>query len=217
MYGGEIMTRNKEDYLKAIYELGGNITQVNNKDIANVLRVSAPSVSEMIKKLVDEGYIEYVPYKGIKLTAYGISEAVKILRRHRLWEVFLVEHLGYSWDEVHDEAEKLEHVTSLELEKHLDRYLDYPRNCPHGGPIMENEIGITKYRTLDSVTIGESTTIRRVVDEKELLKYVFNLGLNIGDKIVVIDLAPYNGPITLRNNGRTIIISKDAAKNIFVD
>ncbi|WP_032122973.1 metal-dependent transcriptional regulator [Clostridium amazonitimonense] len=211
------MTRNKEDYLKVIYELGGHLTQVNNKDIANVLGVSAPSVSEMIKKLLEEGYLEYTPYRGIKLTEYGIEEAVKILRRHRLWEVFLVEHLGYSWDEVHDEAEKLEHVTSLELEKRLDKYLNYPKTCPHGGPIMRDEIGVSKHRTLDSISVGESTTIRRVVDEKELLKYIFNLGLSIGAKITVIDLAPYNGPITLKNNGKNIIIGREAAKNIFVD
>lgn len=211
------MTNNKEDYLKAVYNLGGHRKQVNNKEIAKVLGVSAPSVSEMLKKLLDEGYLEYTPYKGIKLTEYGVEEAINVIRRHRLWEVFLVEHLGYSWHEVDEEAEKLEHVTNSKLEERLDRYLHYPKACPHGSPIFQNEIGLSKYRTLDILDVGEETIIRRVFDEKELLQYVFNLGLNIGDKISVVDLAPYNGPITLRVNEKDIIIGKEAANNIFVE
>ncbi|MBU3197457.1 metal-dependent transcriptional regulator [Clostridium algidicarnis] len=211
------MTDNKEDYLKAVYNLGGHIKQVNNKDIAKVLGVSSPSVSEMIKKLLEEGYLEYTPYKGIRLTEYGKKEAISVIRRHRLWEVFLVEHLGYSWHEVNEEAEKLEHVTNLKLEKRLDKYLNYPKACPHGSPIFQNEIGLSKYRTLDTLDVGEETTIRRVFDERQLLQYVDSLGLNIGDEIKVVDLAPYNGPITLRKNEKDIIIGKEAANSIFVD
>ncbi len=211
------MTENKEDYLKVIYELGGATNQVNNKDICMALGVSAPSVSEMIKKLLEEGYIEYTPYKGIKLTQYGTEEAVKIIRRHRLWEVFLVEHLGYSWDEVHDEAERLEHVTSSIFEERLEKYLNYPKICPHGSPIPSNDICFNSYRTLDSLIVGESTVIRRVTDESELLKYVVHLGLYIKDTITVIDLAPYNGPITLRKNEKNIVIGREAAQKIYVD
>ncbi|MBU3210478.1 metal-dependent transcriptional regulator [Clostridium algidicarnis] len=211
------MTDNKEDYLKAVYNLGGHIKQVNNKDIAKVLGVSSPSVSEMIKKLLEEGYLEYTPYKGIRLTEYGKKEAISVIRRHRLWEVLLVEHLGYSWHEVNEEAEKLEHVTNLKLEKRLDKYLNYPKACPHGSPIFQNEIGLSKYRTLDTLDVGEETTIRRVFDERQLLQYVDSLGLNIGDEIKVVDLAPYNGPITLRKNEKDIIIGKEAANSIFVD
>ncbi|MBU3204819.1 metal-dependent transcriptional regulator [Clostridium algidicarnis] len=211
------MTDNKEDYLKAVYNLGGHRKQVNNKDIAKVLGVSSPSVSEMIKKLLDEGYLEYTPYKGIRLTEYGKNEAISVIRRHRLWEVFLVEHLGYSWHEVNEEAEKLEHVTNLKLEERLDKYLNYPKACPHGSPIFQNEIGLSKYRNLDTLDVGEETTIRRVFDERQLLQYVDSLDLNIGDEIKVVDLAPYNGPITLRKNEKDIIIGKEAANNIFVD
>lgn len=211
------MTKNKEDYLKVIYELGGSSNQVNNKDICTALGVSAPSVSEMIKKLLEEGYVEYTPYKGIKLTQYGTEEAVKIIRRHRLWEVFLVEHLGYNWDEVHEDAERLEHVTSSRFEERLEKYLNFPKTCPHGSPISSNDICFNSYRALDSLAVGESTIVRRVIDESELLKYVGHLGLNIGDNITIVDLAPYNGPITLKKKEKNIIIGKEAAKKIYVD
>lgn len=211
------MTENKEDYLKVIYELGGNYKQVNNKDICLALGVSAPSVSEMLKKLLEEGYIEYTPYKGIKLTKYAASEAIKIIRRHRLWEVFLLEHLGYTWDEVHEEAERLEHVTNSILEERLDKYLNHPQTCPHGSPIPSKDIGSKTYKKLGSLSVGESTVIRRILDESELLKYVVHLGLNIGDTIKIVDLAPYNGPITLENHDKNIIIGREAANKIYVD
>ncbi|WP_353095320.1 metal-dependent transcriptional regulator [Tissierella praeacuta] len=133
------MNVSKEDYLKVIYELGGENNLVSNKDIANRLNISAPSVSEMIKKLLQDGYVEYTLYQGIKLTKYGTKEAKKIRNRHLLWEVFLVEKLGYNLDEIHEEAEKLEHVTSDILEEKLDRYLNYPKECPHGSKIIREE------------------------------------------------------------------------------
>lgn len=133
------MTDNKEDYLKAIYELGGEEKEVSNKQIANSLEISPSSVSEMIKKLLEEGYVEYELYKGIKLTNYGASEAKKVKRRHLLWEVFLFEKLGYSIDDIHEEAEILEHITSEKLEKALDKYLKYPKVCPHNTNIEREE------------------------------------------------------------------------------
>ncbi|WP_040212829.1 metal-dependent transcriptional regulator [Clostridium polynesiense] len=213
------MTRNKQDYLKIIYELGGNINPVNNKDIASALGVSPPSVSEMIKKLLEEGYLEYTPYKGIKLTDYGIKEASKIVRKHRLWEVFLINHLGYSWDEVHDEAEKLEHVTSSQLEKRLQEYLNFPKACPHGSliPYSEEDVDSTPYRSLDTLKEGEKAVIKRVTDKKPLLKYLMHLGLAIGDEISIINLAPYNGPITLIKQDKKIIIGKEASELIYVE
>ncbi|SDZ33519.1 iron (metal) dependent repressor, DtxR family [Proteiniborus ethanoligenes] len=211
------MTGSKEDYLKVIYELGGHSKKISNKKIVEALNISPPSVSEMVKKLLDEGYIEYEAYHGVKLTELGIREAIKIKRRHLLWEVFLSEYLGYSWDEVHDEAEKLEHVTSEELEKHLEIFLNYPKFCPHGTPILKNNTSSTNYRTLDLLSIGEKTQIHRLLDEKELLQYVSELGLGIGDCITVIHVAPYNGPITLRKGKTNIIIGLEAAKKIYVD
>lgn len=133
------MTENKEDYLKIIYELGGENEEVSNKDISEALNISPSSVSEMIKKLLNDGFVENKPYKGIKLSKSGIKRAKMVKRRHHLWEVFLVENLGYDIDEVHNEAEVLEHVTSEKLEKLLDKYLDYPKVCPHNTNIERDE------------------------------------------------------------------------------
>ncbi|NMA82865.1 MAG: metal-dependent transcriptional regulator [Epulopiscium sp.] len=213
------MTRNKQDYLKIIYELGGTTQPVSNKDIALALGISAPSVTEMIKKLLKEGYLKATPYKGTHLTEKGIQEAAQIVKRHRLWEVFLVEHLGFNWEDVHEEAEKLEHVTSLELEKRLEEYLHHPKCCPHGSVISyENEnVQPMEYKTLDLILEGEEVIIKRVRDQKELLQYVSDMGLGIGDKIKIINLAPYNGPITIKKQDITIMIGKEAAKFIYVE
>lgn len=133
------MTGNKEDYLKIIYELGGEKNKVSNKKISKALNIAPSSVSEMIKKLLDDGFIEYQAYKGIKLNERGVIEAKRVKKVHHLWEVFLVEKLGYNIDEVHQEAEVLEHVTSEKLEKLLDKYLNYPKICPHQTKIERNE------------------------------------------------------------------------------
>lgn len=211
------MTGNKEDYLKAIYELGGRSKRISNKDIAEKLNVSAPSVSEMVKKLLKEGYVEYTVYQGVSLTEYGVEEAMKIRRRHLLWEVFLVEKLGYSWDEVNEEAERLEHVTSLKLEKSLDKYLGYPKFCPHGTPILKDRDCNLNYRILELLSIGDKATIQRISDIKELLQYVSHMGLNIGDRIEVIDIKPTVGTIVVRKDGTDISLKREFAKKIYVE
>ena len=211
------MTGNKEDYIKAIYELGGQSNQVSNKSIAEALNVSAPSVSEIIKKLLQEGYVEYTLYQGVKLTELGIKEAMRVRRKHLLWEVFLVEKLGYNWGDVDEEAERLEHATSEELERKLDEYLNYPTICPHGTPIIKDETVKITYKTLDTISIGEHIRVRRLTDIKELLKYMDSLDLKIGDELKVVEKALYNGPITLEKNGQQIIIGLEAAKKIYVE
>lgn len=207
------MSVSKEDYLKAIYQLGGNNTKVNNKDIASFLNVSAPSVSEMIKKLLGDGYIEYILYQGVKLTEYGTTEAIKVRRRHLLWEVFLVEKLGYTWDKVDEEAEKLEHLTSLELENRMDKFLNYPKTCPHGTPIIRDENNITTFRTLDSIPLGEEVAILRITDNEKLLKYMDSLGIYIGDKVKVISKS--KDLFYLEKEGIKIAIELQEAKKIF--
>ena len=208
------MTGNREDYLKAIYELGGEKNRIGTKNIASALKISAPSVSEMIKNLVQEGYIEYELYKGVKLTEKGLDEALRIKKRHLLWEVFLVEKLGYEWEDVHEEAEILEHITSPKLEEKLDKYLNYPKACPHGTPLEDNSY-IFNAISLDSIEVGERTFIKRLEDEREVLRFSKDIGLNIGDMIKIIE-NDLNGNIKIEKNGEYIEINRELTKKIYV-
>ncbi|SIO04281.1 iron (metal) dependent repressor, DtxR family [Carnobacterium alterfunditum] len=213
------MTPNKEDYLKMIYELGGTTKKVTNKQLVSGLKVSAASVSEMITKLLKEGFVKHIPYHGIHLTEEGLQKASTLVRKHRLWEVFLVNHLGYAWNEVHQEAEVLEHVTSIELARHLDKYLDFPTVCPHGGMIpTEKEIVYEKILpTLADKQVYDVVKIKRVTDEKELLDYLASLEVDIGDVFKIIDIGAYEGPITLETEGKQLVVSYKAAENIFIE
>ncbi|HGV8406581.1 TPA: metal-dependent transcriptional regulator [Enterococcus faecium] len=213
------MTPNREDYLKIILELGGDTTKVNNKQIVSSLDVSAASVSEMISKLVKEELVEHSPYQGVQLTASGLQKASSLIRKHRLWEVFLVEHLDYSWNEVHDDAEVLEHVTSEHLADHLENYLNHPEHCPHGGSIPKKEEVVHEERrqTLESYPVGTKVRIARVLDEKELLDYLVTIDLKINEEYEIVDIAAYEGPITIQNDKKKIPVSFKAASTIFVD
>ncbi|EMF0168322.1 metal-dependent transcriptional regulator [Enterococcus hirae] len=213
------MTPNREDYLKIILELGGDTTKVNNKQIVSSLAVSPASVSEMISKLVKEQLVEHSPYQGVQLTETGLQKASSLIRKHRLWEVFLVEHLDYSWNEVHDDAEVLEHVTSEQLADHLEDYLNHPMHCPHGGIIPKKEQVVHEERrqTLESYPVGSKVRIARVLDEKELLDYLVTIDLNIDEEYEIVDVATYEGPITIQNQQKKIPVSFKAASTIFVD
>jgi DtxR family Mn-dependent transcriptional regulator len=213
------MTPNREDYLKLILELGGDQKKINNKQIVSGLDVSAASVSEMISKLLKEGLVEQSPYQGVQLTETGLASASALIRKHRLWEVFLVEHLHYSWNEVHDDAEVLEHVTSETLASRLEAYLDHPRYCPHGGMIPEQGelIHEGEKNTMSSYPVGTKIRIARVLDERELLDYLVSIQLNIHEEYEIIDAAAYEGPITIKNDTKEIAVSYKAASTIFVD
>ena len=213
------MTPNREDYLKIILELGGDTTKVNNKQSVSSLAVSPASVSEMISKLVKEQLVEHSPYQGVQLTETGLQKASSLIRKHRLWEVFLVEHLDYSWNEVHDDAEVLEHVTSEQLADHLEDYLNHPMHCPHGGIIPKKEQVVHEERrqTLESYPVGSKVRIARVLDEKELLDYLVTIDLNIDEEYEIVDVAAYEGPITIQNQQKKIPVSFKAASTIFVD
>ncbi|MFC4771119.1 metal-dependent transcriptional regulator [Enterococcus hermanniensis] len=213
------MTPNREDYLKLILELGGDQKKVSNKKIVAGLSISGASVSEMINKLVKEGLVEHSPYQGVQLTAAGLEKASTLVRKHRLWEVFLVDHLGYSWNEVHDEAEVLEHVTSSQMEQRLDAYLSHPTFCPHGGMIPQQGQTVHEKGRETLVNYPEGSTIRiaRVLDEKELLDYLMDLTIDIHDVYTIKAIAAYEGPITLQNDQKEVSISYKAASTIFVD
>lgn len=213
------MTPNKEDYLKLIFELGGYEKKINNKSIVAGLNVSAASVSEMISKLEKEGFVIHSPYQGVQLTDLGLQHASNLVRKHRLWEVFLVEHLGYSWNEVHVEAEVLEHVTSDGLANRLETYLEFPEACPHGGIIPGDKqmIQEKKTKSLSECQANDEIIIERVLDEIELLDYLVSIDLKIKTQVTITKVGAYEGPLTLVDQqGTKYHVSFKAAHNIFV-
>ena len=212
------MTPNKEDYLKAIYKLGGTEGLVNNKKIAALLQIAPASVTEMLGKLKREGLIHYEAYKGSRLTDAGKHAAISLVRGHRLWEVLLMRHLGYSWREAHEDAELLEHVTPPRLVARLDRFLNYPAYCPHGSaiPQSDGEIDATPLRPLCVLAAGESAYIRRVTEERDLLDYLQEIGMAIGAAVQIVEIGAYEGPLTLDLEGKRIQISYKAACQIYV-
>lgn len=213
------MTPNKEDYLKALYQLSGMEQLVSNKDIAKALQIAPASVTEMLGKLSREGLIHYEAYKGSRLTAEGMRIAISLVRGHRLWEVFLMQHLGYSWSEAHEDAELLEHITPARLTERLDQFLNYPAYCPHGSaiPQPDGQVNLAALRPLYLLPVGETSHIRRVSEEKELLDYLQQAGIAIGGAVKIVAAGAYEGPLTLDLEGKRVQISYKAACQIYVD
>ncbi|WP_127849537.1 metal-dependent transcriptional regulator [Lacticaseibacillus hulanensis] len=212
------MTPNKEDYLKIILELGGDTQKVSNKQIVASLNVSAASVSEMITKLVKQNFVTHTPYQGIQLTKKGITSAAKLVRNHRLWEVFLMKQLLYPYDALHKEAEALEHATTDDMANRLEYLLKQPKFCPHGGVIPDAKGHYVQQSriTLASLGIGDKATVERVIDETSLLDYLNMLDVKIGDSLFVIASTPKQ--LTLRNSRtkQVITMQTDNAANVFV-
>jgi DtxR family Mn-dependent transcriptional regulator len=213
------MTPNKEDYLKEIYRLSGAERLVGNKQSAAALKIAPASVTEMLGKLSRDGLIQYEAYKGSSLTQKGLQAALSLVRGHRLWEVFLMRHLGYSWSEAHEDAELLEHITPPRLILRLDKFLNYPAYCPHGNeiPNTDGQIDSSPLQTLEQLSEGETSRIRKVTEETELLDYLQGLGIEIGSAVTVVSVGAYEGPLTLDLNGKRIQISYKAARQIYVD
>lgn len=214
------MTPNKEDYIKAIFELGGETSVVSNKKLVQALSVSAASVTEMNARLLKEDLITYTPYQGVKLTENGLRVAHKLIRKHRLWEVFLSEKLGYDWNEVHADADLLEHVSSDFLIDRLDIFLGEPRFDPHGG-VIPNKDGTTQemdHLPLVEADPGVHFTIKEVDDQEDFLKYLLSKNVKLGDEYILKDIEPYEGPLTIANtSGEETIISHKAAFKILIE
>lgn len=214
------MNRGEEDYIKAIYELAEGFEEgvtVSNSALMTYLNHTAQTVNEMIKKLVKLGMVEYLPYKGSLLTASGLSEAQRMIRVHRLWETFLVNTLGYGWEEVHEEAERLEHVTSKLLEERLFSFLGKPEVCPHGNFIptdMRSEE--FQLKRLTEASVGESYKLARVKDQKDLLTYLSGHGLKVGSEFKMRHLDAIGELITIELDSKPIIISFKIARQIFI-
>ena len=179
------MTPMKEDYLKIIFELGGSHKKVSNKDISLGLGIAAGSVTEMVSKLSDEGLVVHEPYAGISLTEKGQKYAAELVRKHRLWETFLVDKLHYNFADVHSEAEVLEHQTSDRLATALDNFLQHPQACPHGGviPSASGQFPDVSHRLLADANDGETVQLERFLDNHELLTYLEELKLRPNDTV----------------------------------
>jgi DtxR family transcriptional regulator, Mn-dependent transcriptional regulator len=208
-----------QDYLKEIYKLEAAGRRATTSALAEVLEVSPPSVTAMLKKLATLGLVEHEPYRGATLTEPGERIALEVIRHHRLIEQYLVETLGLSIDAVHAEADRLEHALSEELEAHIDRTLGFPTRDPHGDPIPDAELNVATQdlTPLSTLAAGTKATVERVPDgDRELLRYLSELKLTPGSRLEVRESAPFDGPVTVRIGGADHAISRELAARIDV-
>jgi DtxR family Mn-dependent transcriptional regulator len=209
-----------EDYLKAIFQLSEQGAAVSTSALAERLGVAAGSVTGMLKRLADQGLVEHTRYHGARLTAAGGAHAVRTIRHHRVLELFLVEVLGYSWDRVHDEAERLEHAVSAELIDRMARVLGEPAEDPHGAPIptATGELHEVELPSLLDIDIGTPAVLRRVPDEDAAaLRYFAQLQLVPGAHVCVLERAPFNGPVRLRVGDAECAIGTELAARVRVE
>jgi DtxR family Mn-dependent transcriptional regulator len=212
-------TQTEENYLKTIYKLSDQRnTVVNTNRIAKHLQTKASSVTDMLKKLSEKKLLNYEKYQGVTLTTAGNKVALKIIRKHRLWEVFLVDQLKFKWDEVHDIAEQLEHVVSPELVNRLDKYLDYPKFDPHGDPIPDKK-GVFSNRKEFSLADLKSKDKGIIVGVNDssvaFLQYLEEKKLLLGTTVMMIEKFKYDKSISIKMNGTTeVTISNKVARNI---
>lgn len=214
------MTISEENYIKVIYHLSlVSPKGVNTNAIAGMLDTKASSVTDMLKKLSEKDLVSYQKYQGVTLTEKGFYSAKMIVRKHRLWEVFLVDKLGFSWDEVHEIAEELEHIKSEKLVNKLDEYLGFPSNDPHGDPIP-NEMGVikkTEKQLLSEVELHLSFHCVGVKDSStEFLKYLDKQKIALGSLVKVIDKEDFDDTLTVEIDGKPLTISNKIANNLYV-
>ncbi|MEC4112757.1 metal-dependent transcriptional regulator [Myroides pelagicus] len=215
-----MLTYSEENYLKTIFHLSlGQKKGVSTNAIAAKIETKASSVTDMIKKLNEKQLIKYQKYQGVTLTAEGIMAAKMIVRKHRLWEVFLVEKLGFNWDEVHDVAEELEHIKSEKLINKLDAFLEYPTQDPHGDPIpnAKGEIKLVDKQLLSEIDINTKVVCVGVKDSSsEFLQYLDKHKISLGTVIEIVDIEPFDQSYTIGLHQHTITITKKIASNLYV-
>ncbi len=213
-------TLTEENYLKAIYHISQTSkAEVSTNAIAEKINAKASSVTDMLKKLADKNLITYIKYKGVNLTSEGKRTAINIIRKHRLWEVFLVDKLNFSWDEVHDIAEELEHIKSPKLINELDAFLGFPTHDPHGDPIPDKHGNIEKTQKiiLAMAELNNNYTCVGVLDsDSDFLKYLDKHGIGLGTHITVIEKEPFDNSMTLEIKNKTLVVSKVIANNLYV-
>jgi len=210
----------EENYLKAIYHLSKDENgTVSTNALSGSLSTKAASVTDMLKKLADKELINYEKYQGVTLTSAGKQKAIHIIRKHRLWEVFLVDKLNFKWDEVHDLAEQLEHIHSEKLINQLEEFLDFPETDPHGDPIPDKN-GVLKSQELipiSKMNTGELGKISGVREHsKDFLQYLEKTGLILGENIKIIDKINFDGAVIIAFANKEQTISRDVAKNLLI-
>lgn len=211
----------EENYLKALVELtvfDAESDEVGVNRLASCLDVKPATVSDMVRKLRDKSLVNYEKYGKISLTEVGQFKGMMVIRRHRLWETFLTSKLDFSWDEVHELAEELEHIHSKKLINRLDEFLDFPEFDPHGDaiPNKDGEILLSFRRTLSEVEVGKSYRIRAVRDQVEVLQYMDRIQLKINQDVTIDHREEFDGLTTITYGKQTSVVSPKLTENIFV-
>ncbi|PQJ21159.1 metal-dependent transcriptional regulator [Tenacibaculum sp. SG-28] len=213
-------SQSEENYIKTVYYLATDKNKwVSTNAIAKKINSKASSVTDMLKKLADKKVVVYKKYQGVTLTDLGKKTAANIVRKHRLWEVFLVDKLNFSWDEVHEVAEQLEHIKSPKLIKELDAFLDFPKTDPHGDPIPDQDGNsqIIEKCLLSTLESNEAGICVGVHDTStEFLKFLDKQGISLGEKIQVIEKEAFDESVQIKTSNLTLTVSNKVANNIFI-
>lgn len=218
-----ILSHTEENYLKALFHLtnrNGEQAEVGTNELATFLNVKPASVNDMLKRLREKELVENERYGKIFLTNNGNKIAVQIVRKHRLWETFLHKKLSFSWDEVHEVAEQLEHINSPKLIEQLEKFLDYPEFDPHGDaiPNAQGEIKLQKRTTLSEIEIGRTCKLIAVKDaNSDFLQYVLKVGLELGSKIKILNRQEFDGSLEIEIKNNKLTVSQKFADNVFVE
>lgn len=209
----------EENYLKIIYHLSEISNPVQTNAIAERMQTKAASVTDMIRRLSEKKFIHYVKYQGVTLTEQGKLTAINIVRKHRLWEVFLVEKLNFKWDQVHEVAEELEHINSTLLVERLDEFLEFPKVDPHGDPIPDKHGNFAdlSFIKLNKLKAGEKGTITGVSEHSSpFLRHLEKLGLTLGKQVEITEIIDFDGSVALLVDDKNVNISKEVAKHILI-
>lgn len=210
-------TDSMEEYLETICKLSSGQSPVALSALADQMGISSVSANEMIKKLVARDLVTYEPYKGVTLTAEGQTQALRVIRRHRLWERFLADVLGISWDRVHEEACQLEHATSALVEEKLAQFLSEPETCPHGHPVAGADCCREEGLPLSDLEPGQRAVVLRVAENNaDLLRYLAELELRPQAVIEIEEVAPFDGPLTVRIGKSRQVIGRQVASQVVV-
>lgn len=215
-----MLSYTEENYLKAVYHLSeGGQKSVLTNELADAMSTKPASVTDMVKKLSVKKLITYEKYYGVTITKQGKSDALSIIRKHRLWETFLVQKLNFNWDQVHEVAEQLEHIQSPLLIEKLDAFLEYPIADPHGHPIPDKygKLHADQQTPLGEITGKKTATVKAVKESSSFLQYLSKIGVYIGARIAILEKTEFDGSVEILIDGKKkVFISKEASQNILV-